>query len=138
MPRIRMILFYFCIFLTQIYSLHFCIMTSTSLLCPIKVYSSLDYESRFFGKEIIDNFGNRLGRSVCSIGLILYTKYIKEIDSSTLSVLTFICASSWFLSGVGLSRLVLTREEYRNISISSKRISEKSDGEEIVEKDKAQ
>jgi len=36
-----------------------------------KVYGSLDYDSRFFGKEIVSLFANRLGRSGSAVILAI-------------------------------------------------------------------
>lgn len=51
------------------------------------VYVSLDYESRFLGKEIIGVFVNRVGKSVVAIGLSAVTAYFgSQIDLGYLSM----------------------------------------------------
>jgi ATP/ADP translocase len=45
------------------------------------VYVSLDYESRFIGKEIIGLFVNRAGKSTMAVGLSLATNFFGSSSS---------------------------------------------------------
>jgi len=64
------------------------------------VYVSLDYESRFLGKEIIGVFVNRVGKSAVAIGLSVVTTYYgSDLDLKHLSTaLVVISILSWLLS----------------------------------------
>ena len=44
------------------------------------VWVMLDYESRFLGKELINLFANRLGKSMTAICLFLLTIYLEKPD----------------------------------------------------------
>ena len=46
-----------------------------------KVYASLDNESRFFGKEIVGLFANRLGRSGSAVVLAIVTTTFPSLNS---------------------------------------------------------
>jgi ATP/ADP translocase len=47
----------------------------------IQVYGSLDYESRFFGKEIISLFANRFGKSTTAIALAVLSSSVPSFGS---------------------------------------------------------
>ena len=51
--------------------------------CVFQVYTSLDYESRFVGKEIIGLFANRFGKSFMAVTLLLMTTWY---DDSTMLI----------------------------------------------------
>ena len=60
------------------------------------MYVSLDYESRFLGKEIIGVFVNRVGKSVVAIALSFVTAYFgSELDLQYLSVALVAVAAAW-------------------------------------------
>lgn len=60
------------------------------------VYVSLDYESRFLGKEIIGVFVNRVGKSVVAIGLSFFTAYFgEELDLKYLSMALVVIGAAW-------------------------------------------
>jgi len=61
-----------------------------------KVYVSLDYESRFLGKEIIGVFVNRVGKSVVSIGISAVTAYFgPRFDLQYLSIALVAISAAW-------------------------------------------
>lgn len=72
-------------------------MRLTSEFLPLsKVYGSLDYDSRFFGKEIVSLFANRLGRSGSAVSLALVTSAFPTFFAKAPFLLA--CVSSvWLL-----------------------------------------
>jgi len=83
------------------YSLH-------GVACEM-AYVTLDYESRFIGKEIVGVLGNRVGRSGISLALSVITKYYGELQLRTLSCTSFLLGLSWFCCGLRMSRLIPTQ-----------------------------
>jgi ATP/ADP translocase len=72
---------------------------------------SLDYESRFLGKEIIGVFVNRLGKSLIAIGLSLITAYFgAQLDLQYLSITLVIVSVAWLLVSYRLSVFLGTVE----------------------------
>lgn len=62
------------------------------------VYVSLDYESRFLGKEIIGVFVNRVGKSATAMGLSALTSYLgSQFHLSYLSAALVVVATAWLL-----------------------------------------
>ena len=60
------------------------------------MFASLDYESRFFGKEIVGLFANRLGRSGSAVILAIMTSTLPHFNSRAPTLL--VCMSSlWFI-----------------------------------------
>lgn len=59
-----------------------------------QVYVSLDYESRFVGKEIIGLFVNRVGKSAMAIGLSLVTNWFGQSKDQ------------WFVQALSVSSLL--------------------------------
>ena len=58
------------------------------------VFASLDYESRFVGKEIIGVFANRLGKSVMAVALSLLANQVTILQ---LSHATTVFSVLWFV-----------------------------------------
>ena len=71
------------------------------------VFASLDYESRFIGKQKINLFANRLGKSATAMTLFLFSTYIGkegyELDQYLVLGSTMV-AFVWFLSTIELTR----------------------------------
>ena len=62
------------------------------------VYVSLDYESRFLGKEIIGVFVNRVGKSAVAIGLSAVAAYFgTQFDLHYLSIALAVGATAWLI-----------------------------------------
>jgi ATP/ADP translocase len=71
------------------------------------VYVSLDYESRFLGKEIIGVFVNRVGKSAMAIGLSAITVYFgSQFDLYYISVALAVVAISWLIVCFRLTRIL--------------------------------
>jgi len=75
------------------------------------VYVPLDFESRFWGKEIVGMFGYRFGKSAISLSLSALTSIFGQFDLQSLSVLSDLAAFAWFKAAWNLSSLVPTRKE---------------------------
>ena len=79
------------------------------------VYVSLDYESRFLGKEIIGVFVNRVGKSAMAIALSAVTAYFgSQFDLYYLSVALVVVATAWLIVCFRLTNLLgkaLSEEE---------------------------
>jgi hypothetical protein len=83
--------------------------------CVFQVYTSLDYESPFVGKEIIGLFANRFGKSVMAVSLFLLSAWYD--DSNMLIQHLVIALVAINLDWVGVSL---------QLTISSKRRSKTS------------
>merc|ERR1712071_395557 len=97
------------------------------------VYVSLDYESRFIGKEIIGMFGNRIGRSGISLALSVATKLKGgDMDPHHLSILTLFFALLWLMCGIRLQRshraVLLLSEDSSKISNRTTQQQQPCDG----------
>ena len=76
------------------------------------VFASLDYESRFVGKEIIGLFANRFGKSGMAVALsILASKVTLQQVSSMASVLTVL----WFVVSLHVVKLVFEQGKGRAV-----------------------
>lgn len=77
------------------------------------LYSSLDYESRFIGKEIIGLFANRFGKSAMAIGLSIATSWNESEHSLTnsLHVLANFVVCVWFASTVRLITVIESKND---------------------------
>ncbi len=77
------------------------------------VWVMLDYESRFIGKELINLFANRLGKSSTAIFLFLLTLQIEK-DGNHLRRFSvnasIILASLWFLCTIKVSRMIPSKK----------------------------
>lgn len=80
------------------------------------VYVTLDYESRFIGKEIIGVVGNKIGRSGISLVLSFATNLYGDdnLDQRLLLNATVVLSVVWLLCGLRLSRLVASRKRDEN------------------------
>jgi ATP/ADP translocase len=73
------------------------------------IWCLLDYESRFMGKELINLFANRLGKSTTAISLFLFTVHLEK-DTLHLRRLTvnasILLAFLWLLSTFRVTRFI--------------------------------
>jgi ATP/ADP translocase len=67
------------------------------------VYVSLDFESRYVGKEVIGVFGNRLGKSGMSLALSAITAVYGDLDLQAMSCLASLASFAWLTTGIQLS-----------------------------------
>ena len=72
-----------------------------------KLYASLDYESRFLGKEVIGLFANRFGKSIMAVGLSVYTAQgnNKGLDNY-LPLVSGLFALMWFGASYRLTQRI--------------------------------
>ena len=85
-------------------------------------YQPLDFESRFVGKEIVNVFGGRVGRSGMSLflsGLSIFPKF----SSSLLPLTYFACSAStmWGFSAWWLSTLLPTKADAQRTVVERRR-----------------
>lgn len=59
------------------------------MVITVQVYGSLDYESRFFGKEIISLFANRFGKSTTAVALAVLSSLMPTFGSMAPIILLF-------------------------------------------------
>jgi ATP/ADP translocase len=91
--------------------------------CCKKVYTTLDYESRYFGKEVVGLVANRFGKSVSALGLaIVSMKYtgttdIESFDTKTAPQLLIVATIIWLYVSILASNQIDT----------SRRVGEKKD-----------
>lgn len=74
----------------------------------LKVYTSLDYESRFFGKEIVTLVANRFGKSGTAIVLALVSMNIDSsyFDTKTAPFALVILTLGWLLASNNIVNLL--------------------------------
>lgn len=89
-----------CLFSTK------CIDYSTRCVANEMIYVSLDFDGRYFGKEIIGVFGDRLGASLIAVFLSLLTYVVGETTIGQLSVMVSISSLCWGVCAYRLSNLV--------------------------------
>ena len=71
------------------------------------IYVTMDFESRYLGKEVINLMADRMGKSGMAMALFVASTFYDEQDLlSTLSKVAFVAACVWFLSSLRLVRLV--------------------------------
>jgi ATP/ADP translocase len=78
----------------------------------VQLYVTLDYESRFIGKEIINLFANRLGKSGTAICLFLITTQLEQDESKLEKFLTLgsnLVGVLWLCSSLSLTKLLRTK-----------------------------
>mmetsp|Transcript_5122 Transcript_5122/g.9733 ORF Transcript_5122/g.9733 Transcript_5122/m.9733 type:complete len:513 (-) Transcript_5122:697-2235(-) len=78
------------------------------------VFASLDYESRFIGKQKINLFANRLGKSAMAVTLFLLATYLDKEDSELNHILVYgsnLIAFIWLISTIHLTRYIDIRKE---------------------------
>jgi len=79
------------------------------------VYSSLDYESNYFGKEVVCLFFNRLGRSGSAVMLAIATATFSSFFSKAPFLLA--CSSAvWLVVSFRLIRLLQIPKEKVKVS----------------------
>jgi ATP/ADP translocase len=81
------------------------------------VFASLDYESRFIGKQKINLFANRLGKSAMAVSLFLLATYLDKEDSELSQILVLgsnLIAFVWLLSTIQLTKFIEDRKENSN------------------------
>eukprot|EP00540_Astrosyne_radiata_P023393 CAMPEP_0116838978 /NCGR_PEP_ID=MMETSP0418-20121206/9512_1 /TAXON_ID=1158023 /ORGANISM="Astrosyne radiata, Strain 13vi08-1A" /LENGTH=93 /DNA_ID=CAMNT_0004469039 /DNA_START=423 /DNA_END=704 /DNA_ORIENTATION=+ len=74
------------------------------------VYASLDYESRFIGKEIIGLFANRFGKSLMAVMLSVYTGQSFVGVETQLVWGSTLFSIFWLVASYRLSFLILHRK----------------------------
>lgn len=77
------------------------------------VFASLDYESRYLGKEVINLLANRLGKSGMAISLFLLTTYIEKENTNLLDFLYLApvsVAALWLLTTLRLTKFLVGKE----------------------------
>lgn len=75
------------------------------------LYVSLDYDSRFIGKEVINLFASRLGKSSMAVCLSVLSSFWVKGDSELEQFLSFglsVVAVSWIFTTLRLTRLLPT------------------------------
>eukprot|EP00563_Minutocellus_polymorphus_P015783 CAMPEP_0181057300 /NCGR_PEP_ID=MMETSP1070-20121207/20175_1 /TAXON_ID=265543 /ORGANISM="Minutocellus polymorphus, Strain NH13" /LENGTH=494 /DNA_ID=CAMNT_0023136701 /DNA_START=61 /DNA_END=1542 /DNA_ORIENTATION=+ len=71
------------------------------------IYVTMDFESRYLGKEVINLMADRMGKSGMAMALFVASTFYDEQDLlSTLSNVAFVAASVWCLSSLRLVRLI--------------------------------
>ena len=71
------------------------------------IYVTMDFESRYLGKEVINLMADRMGKSGMAMTLFVASTFYDEQDLlSTLSMVAFVAACVWFLSSLRLVRLI--------------------------------
>lgn len=73
------------------------------------IFASLDYESRFIGKQKINLFANRLGKSATAVTLFLLSAYLDNEGSDLSQYLVFgsnAIACIWLISTIQLTRYI--------------------------------
>jgi ATP/ADP translocase len=78
------------------------------------VFASLDYESRFIGKQKINLFANRLGKSAMAITLFLLATYLGKEDSELSRILVLgsnLIACIWLIATIQLTCYIDNRKE---------------------------
>lgn len=99
----------------SIYVLSFCMYVAKTLDYSFRqvlnqiIFVSLDFESRYLGKEIIGILGNRLGKSGISVVLSVLPFIFKNFSIRKMSSLITIAALIWSWSAYRLSCLVPTK-----------------------------
>ena len=76
------------------------------------VFASLDYESRFIGKQKIGLMANRFGKSVTAVSLFLVATYYEKNESRLYHILVVgsnIAACLWILTTINLIRYMNVR-----------------------------
>lgn len=78
------------------------------------VWVMLDYESRFIGKELINLFGNRLGKSTTAICLFLLAMQLEKDSSHDVREFavnsSMILAFLWLLCTIRVTQLIPSKE----------------------------
>mmetsp|Transcript_15440 Transcript_15440/g.25711 ORF Transcript_15440/g.25711 Transcript_15440/m.25711 type:complete len:102 (+) Transcript_15440:293-598(+) len=75
------------------------------------VYVSLDFESRYVGKEVVGVLTYRLGKSMMSLSLSAATAVFGNFGLQELSMLSTGASLLWLKAAWNLSDLVPTRKE---------------------------
>lgn len=71
------------------------------------IYVTMDFESRYLGKEVINLMADRMGKSGMAMALFVASTFYDEQDLlSTLSNVAFVAACAWLLSSLRLVRLI--------------------------------
>ena len=78
------------------------------------VWVMLDYESRFIGKELINLFANRLGKSATAISLFLWTVHLEKEGSPQLRRFavnaSVFLAFLWLICTIRVTRLIPSKK----------------------------
>lgn len=77
------------------------------------VFASLDYESRYLGKEVINLLANRFGKSLMAVTLFLLTTYIEKEKTNILDFLIIApvsVAALWLLTTIRLTKYLGRKE----------------------------
>lgn len=73
------------------------------------IWVMLDYESRFIGKELINLFANRLGKSATAVTLFLLTVHLEKDESQLRKFAihaSIALALLWLICTIRLTRLI--------------------------------
>ena len=71
------------------------------------IYVTMDFDSRYLGKEVINLMADRMGKSGMAMALFIASTFYDEQDLlSTLSKVAFVAACVWSLSSLRLVRLI--------------------------------
>lgn len=70
------------------------------------IFASLDYESRFVGKQKIGLLANRLGKSTMAISLFLLAMYFEKDVNHIIVVGSAVAASLWLLATIQLTQFI--------------------------------
>ena len=74
------------------------------------IYVTMDFESRYLGKEIINLMADRMGKSGMAMALFVATTYYDEQDLlKILFKVAFVAAFIWLFSSLRLVRLISPR-----------------------------
>jgi ATP/ADP translocase len=88
-------------------------------------YQPLDFDSRFVGKEIINVFGGRVGRSGMSLLLSGLTAFnLMSSSIRPLSFFAFTTSTIWTISTYWLSTLIPNKADAQQIVVERRRIAE--------------
>ena len=85
------------------------------------VYVTLDFESRFLGKEIVSVFGYRFGKSGMSLALSGLTSIFGNFSIDHLTYLTGGAACLWLSAAWNVSNLVPSKSEANSLYADKKK-----------------